>query len=203
MRTPNLPRTLNLLCATAVLLTGVAGCGGRQTPAGTSESAAAGAAGLDPDKDIQPQRLDLAKTTDGMKAGTVDGFFWSGGLPTSGVTDLFTTAGDKVRFLDIDALLPKMRQVSPAYQAGTIPAATYRTAADVKTIVVPNVLLVRSDMDAGLACVLTRTLVEKREELAKANPAAKGITLETVRKTDPVPLHPGAAAALDTLGAAK
>ncbi|MEU7866294.1 TAXI family TRAP transporter solute-binding subunit [Dactylosporangium sp. NPDC049140] len=161
------------------------------------------AAGLDPDKDIQPQRLDLAKTTDGMKAGSIDGFFWSGGLPTSGVTDLFTTAGDKVKFLDIDSLLPKMQQLSPAYQAGTIPAATYRTAADVKTIVVPNVLLVRSDMDAGLACVLTRTLVEKRDELAKANPAAKGITLQTVRKTAPVPLHPGATAALDTLGAAK
>jgi TRAP transporter TAXI family solute receptor len=161
------------------------------------------AAGLDPDKDIQPQRLDLAKTTDGMKAGTIDGFFWSGGLPTSGVTDLFTTAAGKVKFLDIDSLLPKMQQLSPAYQAGTIPAATYRTAADVKTIVVPNVLLVRADMDSGLACVLTKTLVEKRDALAQANPAAKGITLQTVRKTDPVPLHPGAVAALDTLGAAK
>src|SRR3954453_6365619 len=70
-------------------------------------------AGLDPDKDISPQRLDLAKTTDGMKAGTIDGFFWSGGLPTSGVTDLFTTAAAKVKFLDIDSLLPKMQQLSP------------------------------------------------------------------------------------------
>ncbi|MFI5911491.1 TAXI family TRAP transporter solute-binding subunit [Dactylosporangium sp. NPDC051541] len=161
------------------------------------------AAGLDPDKDIQPQRLDLGKTTDGMKAGTIDAFFWSGGLPTSGVTDLFTTAGDKVKFINIDDLLPKMQALSPAYQAGTIPATTYKSSGDVKTIVVPNVLLVRSDMDPGLACVLTKTLVEKRDDLAKANPAAKGITLQTVRKTDPVPIHPGAAAALDTLGAAK
>jgi TRAP transporter TAXI family solute receptor len=161
------------------------------------------AAGLDPEKDIQPQRLDLAKTTDGMKAGTIDGFFWSGGLPTSGVTDLFTTAGDKVKFLDLDSLLPKMQQVSPAYQAGTIPASTYKTPTEVKTIVVPNVLLVRADMDPGLACVLTKTLVDKRAELAQANPAAKGITLETVRKTEPVPLHPGAIAALDAAGATK
>jgi TRAP transporter TAXI family solute receptor len=161
------------------------------------------AAGLDPDKDIQPQRLDLGKTTEGMKAGTIDGFFWSGGLPTSGVTELFTTAGDKVKFLDIDAILPKLQEISPAYQAGTIPATTYKTAADVKTVVVPNVLLVRPDMDAGLACVLTKTLVDKRDELARANAAAKGITLTTVRKTDPVPLHPGAIAALDSAGAAK
>ncbi|UWP81311.1 TAXI family TRAP transporter solute-binding subunit [Dactylosporangium fulvum] len=161
------------------------------------------AAGLDPDKDIQPQRLDLAKTTEGVKAGTIDGFFWSGGLPTAGVTDLFTTNGDKVKFLDLSGLLPEMQKLGPAYQEGTIPAATYKTPGDVKTIVVPNVLLVREDMNADLACVLTKTLVEKREELAKANPAAKGITLETIRRTDPVPLHRGAVAALDKAGAAK
>ncbi|WP_433209503.1 TAXI family TRAP transporter solute-binding subunit [Dactylosporangium sp. CS-047395] len=191
-------------------ITSVAGMKGKRVSTGSPKSGTEviaqrllKAAGLDPDKDIQPQRLDLQKTTDGMKAGTIDAFFWSGGLPTSGVTDLFTTAGDKVKFLDIDSLLPKMQQLSPAYQAGTIPSATYKTATDVKTIVVPNVLLVRSDMDAGLACVLTKTLVEKRDQLAQANPAAKGITLETVRKTAPVPMHPGATAALDSLGAAK
>jgi TRAP transporter TAXI family solute receptor len=161
------------------------------------------AAGLDPEKDIQPQRLDLPKTTEGMKAGTIDGFFWSGGLPTGGVTDLFTTAADKVKFIDLSPLLPEMQKLGPAYQAGTIPAATYKTASDVKTIVVPNVLLVREDMDANLACVLTKTLIEKRDELAKASAAAKGISLETIRKTDPVPLHRGAVQALDTAGAAK
>jgi len=162
------------------------------------------AAGLDPEQDIQPQRLELGKTTEAMKAGTIDGFVWSGGLPTTGVTDLFTTNGDKVKFLDLDSALPKMAQVSPAYQAGTIPAGTYRgQAADVHTIVVANVLLVRADMDPSLACVLTKTLIERRDDLAKANPAAKGITLQTVRKTDPVPLHPGAVAALDAAGAAK
>lgn len=63
------------------------------------------AAGLDPEKDIQAQRLDLTKTVEGVKDGSVDGFFWSGGVPTGGVTDLFTTAGDKVKFIDITPLL--------------------------------------------------------------------------------------------------
>jgi TRAP transporter TAXI family solute receptor len=39
-------------------------------------------AGLNPDTDVQAQRLDLAKTSDGMKSGTIDGLVWSGGLPT-------------------------------------------------------------------------------------------------------------------------
>ncbi|WP_242624376.1 hypothetical protein [Micromonospora kangleipakensis] len=42
----------------------------------------------------------------GVKDGGIDGFFWSGGLPTDGLTDLFTTAGDKVKFIDISPLLP-------------------------------------------------------------------------------------------------
>jgi TRAP transporter TAXI family solute receptor len=161
------------------------------------------AAGLDPDKDIQPQRLDLTKTVEGMKGGTIDGFVWSGGLPTSGVTDLFTTAAGKVKFIDISPLLPAMQKLNVAYQQGTIPAATYKTPADVPTIVVPNVLLVREDLDADIACVLTKTLLDKRDALIQASAAAKGITLANIRKTEPVPLHRGAVKALDDAGAAK
>ncbi|MEU8296962.1 TAXI family TRAP transporter solute-binding subunit [Micromonospora sp. NPDC048909] len=159
------------------------------------------AAGLDPAKDVQAQRLDLTKTVEGMKDGSIDGFFWSGGLPTGGVTDLFTTAGDRVRFLDVTPLLPKMAELNPAYQAGTIGRDAYRTAADTPAIVVPNVLLVRKDLDADVACAITRTVFEKKDALAQANPAAKGISLENARRTDPVPLHRGADKALADLGA--
>jgi TRAP transporter TAXI family solute receptor len=49
------------------------------------------AAGLDPAKDIQAQRTELGKTVEGMKDGSIDAMFWSGGLPTSGITDLFVS----------------------------------------------------------------------------------------------------------------
>jgi hypothetical protein len=158
-------------------------------------------AGLDPDADIQAQRLDLTKTVDGMKSGTIDAMFWSGGLPTPGVTDLLTTAKDKVQFIDITPLLAKMKEINSGYEEGAIPAATYGTAADVKTIVVPNLLLVKDDLDATLACVLTKALFDRKAELEKANASAKGITLENARKTDPVQLHRGADKALTDLGA--
>ena len=158
-------------------------------------------AGLDPETDITPQRLDLTKSVDGMKDGSIDGLIWSGGLPTPGVTDLFTTLGADVKFIDITPLLPKMQQINPAYRSSTIPAATYKSAADVPTIAVPNVLLVNADLDANTACVLTKTLFDTKDELIKANAAAKGINLDTARDTDPVPLNRGAATALDQLGA--
>ena len=161
------------------------------------------AAGLDPAKDIQAQRLDLVKTVDGMKDGSIDALFWSGGLPTPGITDLMTTSAAQVEFLDITGVLPAMQKINPVYETGTIPAATYKTAADVKTIVVPNLLLVRADLDANVACVLTKALFDRKPQLEQANAAAKEISLDTARKTEPVALHRGAVKALDDLNAPK
>ncbi|BBH68141.1 C4-dicarboxylate ABC transporter substrate-binding protein [Actinoplanes sp. OR16] len=189
-------------------ITDVAGMKGKRVSTGSPKSGTEviaqrvlTAAGLDPAADVSAQKLDLTKTVDGMKDGTIDALFWSGGLPTPGITDLLTTAGDKVEFLDITPLLPEMQKVNQVYQEGTIPAASYKTAADVKTIVVPNFLLVREDLDPDVACVLTKTLFERKTQLEQANAAAKEISLDTARQTDPVPVHRGATKALDDLGA--
>ncbi|MEV4636958.1 TAXI family TRAP transporter solute-binding subunit [Actinoplanes sp. NPDC049548] len=189
-------------------ITDVAGMKGKRVSTGSPKSGTEvianrllTAAGLDPAKDVQAQRLDLTKTVDGMKDGSIDALFWSGGLPTPGITDLLTTSGGQVQFLDITPLLADLRKINPVYEQGTIPAATYKTPADVKTIVVPNLLLVRQNLDADLACVLTKTLFEKQPQLAQANAAAKEISLDKARRTEPVSLHRGAAKALDDLGA--
>ncbi|MGC4856822.1 TAXI family TRAP transporter solute-binding subunit [Micromonospora sp. DT4] len=189
-------------------ITSVAGMRGKRISTGSPKSGTEAianrlleAAGLDPAEDVRAQRLDLAKTVDGIKDGSIDGFFWSGGLPTGGLTDLFTTAGDTVAFVDISPLLPKVTALSPGYQSGTIGRDVYRTAADTPTIVVPNVLLVRKDLDANVTCAITRTVFDRRDVLAQANPAAKGISLEKARRTLPVPLHRGAEKALNDLEA--
>jgi TRAP transporter TAXI family solute receptor len=186
----------------------VAGMRGKRVSTGSPKSGTEvianrvlAAAGLDPAADISAQKLDLTKTVDGMKEGTIDAMFWSGGLPTPGVTDLMTTSAAQVQFLDITPLLPEMQKVNPVYEQGAIPAATYKTPADVPTIVVPNVLLVREDLDANVACVLTKALFDRKPQLEQANAAAKEISLDKARETDPVPLHRGAAKALDDLGA--
>ncbi|MET0418536.1 MAG: TAXI family TRAP transporter solute-binding subunit [Actinoplanes sp.] len=161
------------------------------------------AAGLDPAKDISAQKLDLVKTVDGMKEGSIDALFWSGGLPTPGITDLFTTSGSQVEFLDVTPVLPDLQKINPVYEEGSIPAATYKLPADVKTVVVPNLLLVRDDLDPNVACSLTKILFDRKPQLEQANAAAKEISLDTARKSEPVPLHRGAAKALDDLGAPK
>lgn len=159
------------------------------------------AAGLDPAKDVQAQRTELGKTVEGMKDGSIDAMFWSGGLPTAGITDLFTSARDRVKLLDVTDTLDKLKEINPIYERGVIPAGTCQTPADVPTVVVPNVLLVKEDMDGNTACVLTKALFDHKADLVKASKAADGIKLDTARQTSPVPLHPGAQKALDDLGA--
>ncbi|CAM3435787.1 TAXI family TRAP transporter solute-binding subunit [Kibdelosporangium persicum] len=153
------------------------------------------AAGLK-DTDLSPQRLALRQTVDGMKEGKIDGLVWSGGLPTPEITDLTTSMGDKVKFIDITPQLGALKQLNQVYDQGTIPAATYKQPADVPTVVVPNFLLVREDFPAGNACAVTKLIFDKKADLEKTHPSAKDITKETAVKTDPVPLHPGAKQAL-------
>lgn len=156
------------------------------------------AAGLDLD-DVHAQRLDLTQTIAGMKDGSIDGFVWSGGLPTPALTDLFTSMGEDMSFLDPTPLLPKLKKVNEVYTEGAIPAATYGTDGDIPTVVVPNVLVVRADMPANLACGLTKLLYSETDQLVNVHPAAKDILVETAAETKPIPMHLGSQRALDDL----
>ncbi|MGQ0777662.1 MAG: TAXI family TRAP transporter solute-binding subunit, partial [Pseudonocardiales bacterium] len=95
------------------------------------------AAGLNPDTDLTAQRLDIGTSVDGMKDGTLDAMFFSGGLPTPNITDLFTSLGNEVRLLDTSAMLGSLQEINPVYDVATIPASTYPAATDTPTIVVP------------------------------------------------------------------
>lgn len=159
------------------------------------------AAGLDPAADLSAQRLDLEATVNDMKSGAIDGLFWSGGLPTPAMTDLFTSMGDDVKFIDITPLLPDMQKVSSVYEESSIPKDTYSTDADIPTIVVPNVLLVGEDFADSNACAITKAIYDNVDELVAVHPAAQDITLDNAKQTDPVPLNKGAEQALDELGA--
>lgn len=154
------------------------------------------AAGLDPAADISAQRLALRPTVDQMKSGQIDGLFWSGGLPTPELTDLTTSLGGDVRFIDISDLLDDLKKINPVYEPGDLPADTYGLPEDVPTIVVPNLLLVTKDFPAGNACAITKLIFDEKDELAKVHKAANALDRATAKDTDPVELHPGAAQAL-------
>ncbi len=146
--------------------------------------------------DVSAQRLALRPTVDQMKSGQIDGLFWSGGLPTPELTDLFTSLGDDVKFVDITDLLPDLQKINPVYEEGTLPADTYSLPADVPTIMVPNLLLVTKDFPTGNACAITKLIFDKKDDLVKVHKAASALDPKLAVETGPVELHPGAAQAL-------
>ena len=58
------------------------------------------AAGLDKDKDMRRERLGVAESTNAIKDGKIDAYFWVGGLPTAAVTDLGASPNIKIKLVD-------------------------------------------------------------------------------------------------------
>ena len=147
-------------------------------------------AGLDPDRDIRPAALGINDSVAAMQAGTIDAFFWSGGLPTVGVATL--AAAVPVRLLDLQDVLPRVRAAYPVYSTGTVPAQTYGIPEPVTTLMVRNVLVVPAAMADDVARALVDALFAEQPRLSAANAAALTIDARAAIGTQPIPLHPGA-----------
>jgi TRAP transporter TAXI family solute receptor len=148
--------------------------------------------GLSLDRDVTQQRLSLSESTDALARGSIQGLFWSGGLPTAGIKELFAKAKGKVKFLDLSPYVAKMQSTyTTLYQPGTIPKDTYGTPADIPTIVVPNLLVVRDTMSSGLSYKLTKLLFDYRADLIAVHKEARNLNLKTAPLTGEVLLSDG------------
>ena len=101
------------------------------------------AAGLDKDKDITRERLGVAESVNAVKDGKIDAFFWVGGLPTAGVTDLANTPGNKIKMIDhADAVAAMNKKYGNLYVEDVISKDVYRGMdADNKQATVMNILV--------------------------------------------------------------
>ena len=156
------------------------------------------AAGIDPEKDIEP-------SSDGIDTGPkrlghgLDAFFWSGGLPTDGLSRPAKKSASAFRFVPIDAsLVAKLHDQGGAtryYRATKMPESAYPTIQRghaVPTLAVSNVLLTRSGMDPRLTEWLTRTVLDSRDLIGATVHSAQLVDVRTAIYTDPLQLHAGA-----------
>jgi uncharacterized protein len=150
------------------------------------------AAGLDPQADLKRQQLGVAESVQAVKDGSLDAFFWSGGLPTGAVTDLATSR--KIALLPTDDYVAPLRdRYGEAYAEATIEGGTYQGVSQgVAVIGVPNYLVVNRSMSEDLAYQLTKLLFDKKSELVKVHPEANNLDLTTAQQVTPLELHPGA-----------
>lgn len=141
---------------------------------------------------VRRERLGLDASVSALRDGRIDAFFFSGGLPVRAIEQLAGTTG--IRLVDLGEWTePLRREHREVYVSRDIPSSVYG-ADPVTTVANPNYLVVASDVPDSLVREVTRLLMERREELAAAHPAAGRMSVRSAIATAPLPLHPGAAA---------
>jgi len=162
------------------------------------------AAGLDKDKDMTRERLGVAESVNAMKDGKIDAFFWVGGLPTAGVTDLANTPGTRIKLIDHAVAVAAMnKKYGNLYVEDTIPKETYKgMESDNKQATVMNILVAHEKMDEKTAYNIVKTIFDRRDDLIAVHKEAANFKLENQKASaTPIPYHPGAAKYFSEKGA--
>ena len=153
------------------------------------------AAGLDKDKDMKRERLSVAESVNAIKDGKIDAFFWVGGLPTAGVTDLANTPGTKIKMVDhAEVVAPMNKKYGNLYVEDVIPKDMYRgMETDNKQATVMNILVAHETMDDKTAYNIVKTIFDKRDDLIAVHKEAMNFKLSNqTNAATPIPFHPGA-----------
>src|SRR6195256_6551102 len=135
------------------------------------------AAGLDKDKDMKRERLGVAESVNAIKDKKIDAFFWVGGLPTAGVTDLGATPGLKIKLIDHSDAVEKMNaKYGKLYVTDTIPAKMYPGQdKDNKIATVWNILVTDDKMSNELAFTINKIIFDKKADLVAVHKEAENI----------------------------
>jgi TRAP transporter TAXI family solute receptor len=163
------------------------------------------AAGLDRDRDFRArERLSPAESTNAIKDGKLDAYFFVSGVPTSAITDLAATPGVQLRLIDHAEFVPAIvAKHGPIYFPEEIPAGTYpgQTTPN-RQKSVANIIAVRADMPDALVGQLLAAIWDNLPELHRVHAEARNFKLESQKSAAAgIPWHPGAEAFWKSRGA--
>jgi uncharacterized protein len=153
------------------------------------------AAGMDKDKDMKRERLSAAESGNALKDKKVDAFMFVAGAPTSAITDVAASPGMKMIMIDHDHVVSKVvEKYGPVYATSKVPKGAYPNQdKDSKVAAVWNILAVRDDFTEDLAYKMTKTMMEKVDDLGKVHKEALNIKVENQKTANAgIPWHPGA-----------
>ena len=176
----------------------VADLAGRPVSLGAAGSGAAtfgdrllAAAGVDAGVERRP----LREATAALASGATDALLWSGGVPTPALVEL--AASRPIRLLPLADQLPALRAAFGAvYGPATVPADGYAGVPAVSTVGVANLLVCPPGLADSAAGQIATVLVTEAPALVPGSAlGTQYLDQRSLIGTDPVPLHPGAAAA--------
>jgi hypothetical protein len=142
--------------------------------------------------DFTPVYEGQSSAVDMLTDKNVDAIFVGGSIPHA--TIMSAQAGHEIVLVQFDrAALDKVNADHPTIQKYLVPAHTYKGqdtdfwAVDAGAAQ----LIAREDADADMIYLITKTLYENRDMIAKMTPAGKEITPERVAMDIGIPYHEG------------
>jgi TRAP transporter TAXI family solute receptor len=144
---------------------------------------------------MRRERLGVAESGNALKDRKIDAFFWVGGLPTAGVTDVAATPGVKIKLIDhAETVAPMNKKYGNLYVEDVIPRTTYPgMTVDNKQATVMNILVANASLPDQVVYNIVKTFFDQRADLILAHKEAENIKYETQKTAaSPIPWHPGA-----------
>ncbi|MFH1059378.1 MAG: TAXI family TRAP transporter solute-binding subunit [Pseudomonadota bacterium] len=169
-------------------------------------------ANLKPSDLGKQERLGAAESSESLAHGTLDAYFWSGGVPTASVTELSSSLarkGSQMELVDMppDGELVKtlLAKFPGVMETGVIPKAVYGTDRDNQTLSFWNLMMCPESLPEPVAHAITKALFDHQAQLKEAVKAAKDTTpANAVKFIDgTIPYHPGALRYYKETGAVK
>lgn len=158
------------------------------------------AAGIDPDKDIQPQSDSFGDAATKMQDGHIDAACNVLAVPASSIQEM--TASMELAYINIsDEILTAIQADAPYFTRKVIPANTYNgQTEDCNTITCKAALYCAATLDEETVYQITKAFYETGDEVAAAHATGKEIQLEGCLDGITTPIHPGAARYFTEMG---
>ena len=171
------------------------------------------AAGVKPESFAKRERLPVAEGAKALSEGTLDAFFWVGGLPTGSIVELsqsLARKGDRIYLVPVD---PKSTTAQVALKrfpglldTTVVPKNVYNTRTDVPGLNTGNVLVCPESLPKEVAYGMMKATFDNLQTLRSAVAAARDTSIANTAKLFgqfTVPFHPGAEQYLKEAGAVK
>jgi uncharacterized protein len=160
------------------------------------------AANIDPEKFKKWEKLGASESDEALANGTIDAYFWSGGLPTGSIVELANSLkrkGVKLFIVPLPETDPGVsgfkKEFSGLADSLAIPKNVYDTAADTPTLAFWNMFVCSASTPEEIAYKITKAVFDNLETLRAAVKPAKDTSLESSAKfigKAAIPFHPGA-----------
>ncbi|MBP3605337.1 MAG: TAXI family TRAP transporter solute-binding subunit [Clostridia bacterium] len=197
------PEVCQIIAAKSANINSVADLAGKRVSVGdvgsgvvTNAEQILAAAGLTFD-DIQVQNLGVGPSADAIKAGTLDAFFFTAGIPTTAITELDTSNTEMTVVSLSDNEIASLTSQYPHYVRAEITNEHYpksiAAGAPAVTIAVKATYIADATLSEDAVYAMTKALWENREAIAAAHNTGKAMDIKTaLLGIGAAPVHAGA-----------